>query len=126
MPETLLQMPERPVPPEAPPPLPRTGLLERDWHKIVLVQLSVLLALALVWVLGQVLAPLSRTLLLFALSAVLAFMLAGPVEALANRPAGKRKRPAGPIDQVLGDIVERCYADARALAEPNRMGALEL
>jgi len=52
--------------------------------------------------------------------------LLAELEALANRPAGKRKRPVGPIDQVLGDIVERCYADARALVEPNRMGALEL
>src|SRR6266540_4903328 len=40
--------------------------------------------------------------------------LLAELEALANRPAGKRKRPIGPIDQVLGDIVERCYADARA------------
>jgi hypothetical protein len=48
------------------------------------------------------------------------------LEALASRPAGKRKRDPGPIDQVLGDIVELCYADARALAEPHRMVALEL
>lgn len=104
MPETLLQIPERPVPPEAPPPLPRTGLLERDWRKIVLVQLSVLLALALVWVLGQVLAPLSRTLLLFALSAVLAFMLAGPVEALANR-LGNRMLAIAMVYLLLGVMV---------------------
>jgi hypothetical protein len=52
------------------------------------------------------------------------------LENLATRPIGKRKRDPkgapGPIDQVLGDIIELCYADARALAEPNRMGALEL
>lgn len=48
------------------------------------------------------------------------------LEGLACRPVGKRKRDPGPIDQVLGDIVELCYADARALAEPHRMGALEL
>jgi hypothetical protein len=52
--------------------------------------------------------------------------LLAELEALASRPSGKRPRPVGPIDQVLGDIVERCYADARALAEPDRMGALEL
>lgn len=48
------------------------------------------------------------------------------LEQLASRPAGKSKRDKGPIDQVLGDIVELCYADARALAEPHRMAALEL
>jgi len=52
--------------------------------------------------------------------------LLAELEQLASRPAGKRKRDPGPIDQVLGDIVELCYADARALAEPHRMGALEL
>jgi hypothetical protein len=48
------------------------------------------------------------------------------LEDLATRPVGKRKREVGPIDQVLGDIIELCYADARALAEPHRLGALEL
>jgi len=48
------------------------------------------------------------------------------LENLAGRPSGKRKRDPGPIDQVLSDIVDLCYADARALAEPHRMVALEL
>ena len=48
------------------------------------------------------------------------------LENLAGRPSGKRKRDPGPIDQVLSDIVDLCYADARALAEPHRMEALEL
>ncbi|MGH2461321.1 MAG: hypothetical protein ACRDIY_20875 [Chloroflexota bacterium] len=48
------------------------------------------------------------------------------LEHLASQPTGKRKRDLGPIDQVLGDIISLCYADARALAEPHRMGALEL
>lgn len=52
--------------------------------------------------------------------------LLAELESLANRPAGKRKRDSGPIDQVLSEIVEICYADARAFAEPNRMVALEL
>ncbi|HZR98671.1 MAG TPA: hypothetical protein VFE37_08195 [Chloroflexota bacterium] len=52
--------------------------------------------------------------------------LLGELEGLASRLAGKKKRDPGPLDQVLGDIVELCYADARALAEPHRMGALEL
>jgi hypothetical protein len=52
--------------------------------------------------------------------------LIAELEDLTTRPVGKRKREIGPIDQVLGDIIELCYADARALAEPNRMAALEL
>ena len=52
--------------------------------------------------------------------------LLAELEQLASRPAGKRKRDPGPIDQVLGDIVTLCYADARVLAEPHRMAALEL
>jgi len=52
--------------------------------------------------------------------------LIGELENLARRPAGKRKRDTGAIDQVLGDIVELCYSQARNLTEPSRMGALEL
>ena len=52
--------------------------------------------------------------------------LVAELERLASQPAARRRRDPGPLDQVLGDIVERCYADARALAEPHRMGALEL
>jgi hypothetical protein len=52
--------------------------------------------------------------------------LLGELEDLASRPTGTRKRDPAPIDQVLGDIVALCYADARALAEPHRMAALEL
>lgn len=52
--------------------------------------------------------------------------LVGELERLASQPAGRHKRDPGSLDQVLGDIVEICYADARALAEPHRMGALEL
>ncbi len=56
--------------------------------------------------------------------------LIAELEGLASRPAGKKKRDpkgtSGAIDQVLGDIIELCYADARSLTEPHRMGALEL
>jgi len=52
--------------------------------------------------------------------------LVAELESLAGRSTGKRKRDAGAIDQVLGDIIELCYADTRALSEPSRMGALEL
>ena len=54
-------------------------------------------------------------------------LLVRELEQLASAPTSKkRKRDPGPIDQVLGDIIALTYADARALAEPTRMGALEL
>ena len=55
--------------------------------------------------------------------------LLAELEGLAARPAGRKRRepsPPGPLGGVLEDIIARCYADARALAEPHRMGALEL
>jgi len=52
--------------------------------------------------------------------------LIAELERLASRPAGKTKREPGPIGEVLDDIIGLCYADARALTEPTRMGALEL
>jgi predicted PurR-regulated permease PerM len=64
-------------------PLPRRGLLDRDWQKWLVVQLTLLAAIALLWVLWQVLSPILHTLTLFALAAVLAFALSGPVNALA-------------------------------------------
>jgi len=48
------------------------------------------------------------------------------LELLAARPAGRRRPDPGALDEVLGDIIGRCYADARALTEPTRMTALEL
>ena len=48
------------------------------------------------------------------------------LESMASAPAARRKRDTGSLDQVLNDIVALTYADARALAEPNRMAGLEL
>jgi hypothetical protein len=54
-------------------------------------------------------------------------VLVRELEQLASMPTSKkRKREPGPLDQVLGDIIALTYADARALAEPSRMAALEL
>jgi hypothetical protein len=54
-------------------------------------------------------------------------VLVRELEQLASMPTSKkRKRDPGPLDQVLGDIIALTYADARALAEPSRMAALEL
>jgi hypothetical protein len=47
-------------------------------------------------------------------------------ESMAWTPAARRKRDTGSLEQVLNDIVALTYADARALAEPNRMAGLEL
>jgi hypothetical protein len=52
--------------------------------------------------------------------------LLAELEQLTRAPAARRKRDRGSIDQVLGDIVTLTYADARELAEPNRMAGLEL
>jgi hypothetical protein len=48
------------------------------------------------------------------------------LERLATPRRARKQRDLGEIDGVLQDIVDLCYADARALAEPHRMGALEL
>jgi len=51
--------------------------------------------------------------------------LIAELERLARqRPTGGSA--AGPLDQVLGDIIQLCYADAREMAEPHRMAALEI
>ena len=65
--------------------LPRQGLLDRDWQKGCHVVLTLLGSLALLWALWQIVNPISRILVLFLLSAVLAFVLAAPVKALASR-----------------------------------------
>jgi predicted PurR-regulated permease PerM len=54
------------------------------------VLLTLLASLALLWVLWQLLSPILHTLVLFALAAVLAFGLGGPVGMLAARLRGNR------------------------------------
>jgi predicted PurR-regulated permease PerM len=66
-------------------PLPRRGLLDRDWQKALVVLLTLLAGLALFWVLWQVVSPILHTVVLFALAAVLAFALSGPVDMLTHR-----------------------------------------
>jgi predicted PurR-regulated permease PerM len=69
--------------------LPRRGLLERDWQTVLVVLLTMLAGLALSWVLWQVLSPISHTLILFGLAAVLAFALSGPVNMLSTRTGNR-------------------------------------
>ena len=62
----------------------------RDWLKVVLVQLAALLVLAFVWLLWQLVMPISVTVVLFLLGAAFAFVLAEPSHALARRLGGRR------------------------------------
>ncbi len=61
------------------------SLLDRDWQKALTILLTLLAAAALIWVIVQVITPILRTILLFVFSAVLAFILSPPVNALAAR-----------------------------------------
>ncbi|HEY0584078.1 MAG TPA: AI-2E family transporter [Chloroflexota bacterium] len=70
--------------------LPRRGLLDRDWQKALVVLLTLLAGVAVLWVVWQVLSPILHTLVLFALAAVLAFALSGPVAMLTVRFHGHR------------------------------------
>lgn len=70
-------------------PSARRGVLDHDWQKALVVLLTLLAGLALLWVLWQIISPILHTLVLFALSAVLAFALSGPVNMLANRLANR-------------------------------------
>lgn len=71
-------------------PPPHRGVLDRDWQKALVVSLTLLASLALLWVLWQVLSPILHTLVLFALAAVLAFGLGGPVGMVAKQLRGNR------------------------------------
>ena len=52
--------------------------------------------------------------------------LIGELERLASTGKKKRQASDGNLGRVLDDIIELTYADAEALAQPNRMSALEL
>lgn len=66
-------------------PLPRRGLLDRDWQKALTILLTLLAGVAVLWVGWQIVSPILRTLILFGLAGVLAFALSGPVNALTPR-----------------------------------------
>jgi len=89
---------------DTPPGLPRRGLLDRDWQKALVVLLTVLAGLALLWVLWQVLSPISHTLILFGLAAVLAFALSGPVDMLSTR-IGNRLLAIVAVYLLVGIVV---------------------
>ena len=68
----------------------RSAATGRDWLKFVLVQLTGLLVAAFVWLLWQILEPISHTVVLFLLGAACAFVLAEPSSLLARRLGGNR------------------------------------
>ncbi len=82
----------------------RPGLWDRDWQKALVVLLTLLVSLGLLWVLWQVVSPILRTLVLFALAAVLAFALSGPVDVLAAR-IGLRLVAIFAVYAVVGVVV---------------------
>jgi predicted PurR-regulated permease PerM len=60
-------------------------MLDRDWQKALIMLLTLLVSVALLWVIWQVISPILHTLVLFGLAAVLAFALSGPVDMLTRR-----------------------------------------
>lgn len=78
--------------------------LTQDWQQTLTILLTFLAALALLWLLWQIVTPVLRTLLLFALSGVLAFILAQPVNAVAAR-IGHRTAAIVAVFLLLGLVV---------------------
>src|SRR5712672_2641066 len=64
--------------------LPRQGLLDRDWQRVLVFLLTLLAGVAVLWVVWQIVSPILHTLVLFALAAVLAFALSAPVGMLTR------------------------------------------
>ena len=52
--------------------------------------------------------------------------LVSDLEELAKQPPSRRQSFKKPTEQVLADIIQLCYADARALSQPKRLSSLEL
>ena len=82
----------------------RRSIVDRDWQKALTILLTLLAAAALTWVVVQVVTPILRTILLFVFSAVLAFILSPPVNALAAR-IGNRLLAIAIVYLVVGVVV---------------------
>jgi predicted PurR-regulated permease PerM len=83
---------------------PVEGFWIRDWQKVLVVLLTVLAGLTLTWVLWQVLSPISHTLILFGLAAVLASALSGPVNMVSTR-IGNRLLAIVAVYLLVGVVV---------------------
>jgi predicted PurR-regulated permease PerM len=93
-----------PTDPTDRPALPRQGLLERDWQKLLVFLLTLLASVAVLWVVWQIVSPILHTLVLFALAAVLAFALSSPVNMLASR-IGNRVLAIVTVYVLVGIVV---------------------
>jgi predicted PurR-regulated permease PerM len=93
-------------PPDSPerPPVPHQRLLDRDWQKLLVFLLTLLAGVAVLWVVWQIISPISHTLVLFALAAVLAFALSSPVNMLA-RQIGNRVLAIVVVYLLVGIVV---------------------
>jgi len=67
--------------------LPATG---RDWSKLVLVKLALIMVVAFIWLTWQLVIPISHTVVLFLLGIAFAFVLSDPSNYLARRCGGRR------------------------------------
>jgi predicted PurR-regulated permease PerM len=92
-----------PDPPERVP-VPHQRLLDRDWQKLLVFLLTLLAGVAVLWVAWQIISPISHTLVLFALAAVLAFALSSPVNMLA-RQIGNRVLAIVVVYLLVGIVV---------------------
>ena len=63
----------------------------RDWQRIVLVQFVGLLTLGFIWLLWQLVIPISHTVIVFLLGAALAFVLSDPSDFFTQRLGGRRR-----------------------------------
>jgi predicted PurR-regulated permease PerM len=93
-----------PTDPSERPLLPRQGLLDRDWQKLLVFLLTLLAGVAVLWVVWQIVSPILHTLVLFALAAVLAFALSSPVNMLARR-LGNRVLAIVAVYVLVGIVV---------------------
>lgn len=85
----LPQDPAPAVEPATPP--SHRSLLERDWRQPLYILLTLLAAMAVVWAVWTfVVTPILRTLLVFLMAALLAFILSRPVDDVAARFGGRR------------------------------------
>src|SRR5262249_23379541 len=113
----------------------RPPATQTDWRKIVLVELAFLLGVAFIWLLWQMVAPVSHTVVLFLLGAAFAFILADPSDWVARRLGGRRTLGILPTYLmvfviVIGGIMLLAVPLARqatelAIALPGLMGDIQ-
>ncbi len=81
-----------------------SGLWDRDWQKVLVIMLTLLVGLALICVAWQAISPILHTIILFILGGLLAFALSSPVDAL-NRKVGNRAAAVAAVYVLVGALV---------------------